>query len=437
MLDLRGQTWWFRMAVPAACLDHFDGKTMYMQSLNTGDIKQAMAQRDILEREVRTLFARVKAGEIITSAEEIAEQRGQIYREAMAAVTQSGDSEALQDLVWAAEAEEDALKEEARERFARAFVGDHPIDHHFDAYLGAIKLAPKTTAERRGVLNHFARWCLAEKFRLPDITRKTAGRYVTEVIEPMDRSTAKKHMTALRGYWEYLLMRGHVTGELKDNPWLGQEVVSKRRRVERGEREEERPYTEDELKRLLYARYPDGIDPDWELLLRDALTISCLSGMRQAEVLTLWIEDVHDGVFDIQQGKTEAAARKVPIHPALAEIIQRRTEGKEARDWLFHELAGLRDPGDTFGKRFNRFRVLLQVDDKRPGKRRSLVNFHSARRWFITEARHAGQQIETIRDVVGHKADKKKDITFGVYTTGASAAQLKACIEAVMLPSGG
>lgn len=435
LLDLRGQTWWFRMAIPAACLDHFHGKTMYMQSLNTGDIKQAMAQRDILEREVRSLFARVKAGEIITSAEEIAEQRGQIYREAMAAVSQSGDREALQDLVWAAEAEEDALKEKARDRFARAFAGDNPVDHHFDAYLDAIKLAPKTTAERRGVLNRFARWCLAEKFRLPDITRRNAGRYVTEVIEPMDRSTAKKHMTALRSYWEYLLSKDHVTGKREDNPWIGQQVSSKKRRVERGDGDDERPYTEDELKRLLYAPYPKGIDPDWEPLLRDALTISCLSGMRQAEILTLWVEEVRDGVFNIQQGKTQAAARKVPIHPALAEIVKRRIEGKQPKDWLFHEVADLRDPGDTFGKRFNPFRKKLGVHELLPGKRRSLVNFHSARKWFTTQARHANQPAETIKDVIGHKADKKKDITFGVYTTGASAAQMKACVEAVKLPS--
>ncbi len=250
----------------------------------------------------------------------------------------------------------------------------------------------------------------------------------------MDRSTAKKHMTALRGYWEYLLMRGHVPGALKDSPWLDQEVANKRRRVERGDNDEERPYTEDELKRLLYAEYPKGMKREWESLLRDALTISCLSGMRQAEVLTLWVEEVHDGVFDIQQGKTQAAARKVPIHPALAEIVERRTKGKQAKDWLFHEVAELINPGDTFGKRFNSFREKLGVDDMRPGRRRSLVNFHSARKWFTTQARHAGQPAETIKDIIGHKADKKKDITFGVYTTGASQLQMKACVEAVVLP---
>jgi integrase len=167
--------------------------------------------------------------------------------------------------------------------------------------------------------------------------------------------------------------------------------------------------------------------------ITDALRISLLSGMRMAEVLTLWVEEAHDGVFDIKQGKTTAAARKVPIHPDLKEIVERRTEGKQPKDWLFHELALERDPGDTFGKRFNRYRKHLKVDDVRPGKRRSLVNFHSARRWFVTEARHAGQPLDTIKDVVGHAPDKK-DITFGVYTKGASEGQLRACVEAVKLP---
>lgn len=408
---------------------------MYLESLQTGDIKIAMAKRDVLETEVRKLFARVKAGEVISSAEERAELRGALTRAAIQEAQQERDYDALHDIVNAAEVEADRLREKARERFERAIAGDHPVDHFLEAYLTAIKLAPKTTNERRGLINKFTRWCTVEKLRLPDITRKAAGRYVTEIIEPMDRSTAKKHMTALRGYWEYLIKRGHVTGKVEDNPWLGQEVSNNRRRVERGDGETERPFTEKELKTLLYSDYPEGMDVDHQQQIVDALRISALSGMRMAEVLTLWVEEVHDDVFDIQQGKTRSAARKVPIHPDLKEIVARRTEGKGPKSWLFHELAEERDPGDTFGKRFNRYRKHLEVDDVRPGKRRSLVNFHSARRWFITQARHAEQPRETIKDVVGHVADKKKDITFGVYTQGASREQMRGCVEAVNLPT--
>ena len=158
-----------------------------------------------------------------------------------------------------------------------------------------------------------------------------------------------------------------------------------------------------------------------------------------SEIITLWVEecplDDHGiGFFNIQQGKTSTAARKVPIHPDLIEIVRRRTYGKKPQDWLFHELVKERDPSDVYGKRFAKYREKLGVDDKREGRRRSLVNFHSFRRWFVTEAERAGQPESTISQVVGHE-EGRKSITFKVYSGGTSDSQRRHCVEAVKLPS--
>jgi integrase len=209
--------------------------------------------------------------------------------------------------------------------------------------------------------------------------------------------------------------------------------------VERGAKEEaERPFTDDEVQRLLLAPFP--MRPEWEDLMRDALKISLLSGMRQAEVLTLWVEEVHEDedeeaglVFDIQQGKTEAAARRVPVHPDLREIVERRTKGKDGKAWLFHECVSLPNPGDTYGKRFRRWREAVGVDDQREGVRRSLVNFHSARRWFATAADRAGVREAVIKDVMGHVPDKA-NVTRRSYIAKSSGAQMRECVEAVKLP---
>ena len=335
----------------------------------------------------------------------------------------------------AEEAEREGLRGAAKVAYESALLGRVAVTEHLEAYLSAAKLAPKTKNARRGLVNHFARWCGGQGMTLDKINRKTAGRYVTQVIDPMHPKTAAEHLLALRQYWIYLYARGHVEdGDDRGGPWSGQQLKNNSRRVERGSREEERPFTAEEVNSLLHSPCPAGMNHEHHASLVDALKVSLLSGMRMDEVLTLWVEEVHDGVFDIQQGKTEAAARRVPIHPSLRELIDRRTKGKGPKDWLFHELRGERDPGDTFGKRFRRYRLKVGVDDKREGKRRSLVNFHSARRWFITAARHAGQPRETIGDVVGHRPDKR-DITFGVYTQGASEAQWRACVEAVQLPA--
>jgi integrase len=85
----------------------------------------------------------------------------------------------------------------------------------------------------------------------------------------------------------------------------------------------------------------------------------------------------------------------------------------------------------AFSKRFGRCRQEVGVHEKRNGQRRSLVNFHSFRRWFITKAEHAGQPENIIRSVVGHK---RPGVIFGTYSGGASLAQRRACVQSIALP---
>lgn len=460
LLVLKHDRWWFRREIPEAARKALGKGRFWMVNLRTADLRTAQRLRDELERETAETFAAIRSGESVSASGLSAREQGILYREAIAAAAEvdPGESDQLGPLdvaTSAAEAAAESFRDEGeRAAFMDALHGYEPVDTHVEAYLGTAKIAPKTRNERRGLIGRFARWATAQKpaLTLDRIDRKRAGRYVSEVIDKLDHpATQTKHLTALRSYWRYLAARGLIdlppgTSLKVGWPWNDQQLEDRSKRVERGGRgQEERPFTEAEVKTLLYAPYPAGVRPEYEAQIRDALRVSLLSGLRMAEVLTLWVEEVRDGpegaglVFDIQQGKTDAAARPVPVHPDLTEIVQRRLRDAKGNDkpgkaWLFDELAAERDPGDTFGKRFARFRKKLGVDDVRPGHRRSLVNFHSARRWFVTEARHAGQPKETIADVVGHVPDKK-DVTFGVYTKGASPAQMRACIEAVKLPA--
>ena len=83
-------------------------------------------------------------------------------------------------------------------------------------------------------------------------------------------------------------------------------------------------------------------------------------------------------------------------------------------------------------KAFTYYRRSLGIDDRRTGRKRSLVNFHSFRRWFITKAEQAGIPESTIATVVGHK---RQGMTFGLYSAGPQLEQLRACVEAVKLPA--
>lgn len=453
LLLLQRNVWWFRQQVPAVVRERIGSKQFIMVNLRTADVVEAKRRRDELESQTRIQFRHIKMGRRATlelpgwkpeSAPRQATmgpaERGAMWREALADARAADDPTAFEiarDLA-ADEAEAFGNDDAKRRAFSDAFTGREEVDHHLETYLSTAGLAPKTTGERRGLVQKFARWAAGKGLILDRIDRRQAGKYVTEAIDPLHPVTQTKHLTALRQYWVYLAKRGHIdlpAGEDRNSgwPWDGQQTEKRGKRVERGSKvEEERPFTDNEVSKLLYAPWPMK-KPDWESQIRDATAISLLTGMRLAEVLTLWVGDVDGDWIDIKEGKTEAAARRVPIHPDLKAIVQRRTEGKAATDWLFHELRTERDPGDTFGKRFKRFREGVGVDDRREGVRRSLVNFHSARRWFATKARHAGHPKETIAQIVGHKADKS-DVTFGVYAREASEGQLKACVGDVKLP---
>lgn len=451
LLSLRGNVWWYRQGIPQAVHKVTGGPKFILINLRTSDIAEAKRRRDEIERATSAQFDEIKTGRRLSlaldgwgdssgvrSAALPPADRGTVTR---AALDASEDADERHLIITAAEAEAEAMQPAQRKAFEDAMAGKVEIEHHLETYLTLAELAPKTTNERRGIIMMFARWCREKGKTLDRVDRRLAGQYASEFLDGKHHVTQGKHLSALRQYWIYLARRGHVTppaGEAVNSgwPWNDQAIEKKGKRVERGAQSaEERPFTDDEVKTLITAEYPfKAADAQ---VMKDVLLASLLSGMRQAEIVTLWVQEVvEEGgelFFDIQHGKTAAAARKVPVHSALAAMVRKRLAGKGPQDMLFDELASASNPSDTFGKRFKRWREAVGVADSREGVRRSLVNFHSARRWFTTKARHAGQSKETIADVIGHRPDKQ-DVTFGVYAREASQDQKRACVEAVTLP---
>lgn len=453
-LSLRGLKYWFKRDIPAAIRSHFDSKSAYLVNLETGDIRAAMARRDELRRETDKMFRDAKSGKSLAPVIDVIREKADVWTKEIAEAAadpwgwtakiyhrrpediEDKDVDTPQEFVEREAEEIERLHgREGRDRFLNLVQGRVDVDHHIDAYLSEAKLAKKTTDERRNLIKRFAGWAKLKGWPLHEITRARAGAYYSEAIAPLDVRTARKHLGSVKLYWDYLIIRGHVAG---DNPWDRQKLPERGRRVERNGKKKERAFTKDEIKTLIYSPYPAGTSKAFEAQLSDAMRISALSGMRESEIVTLWVEECPidengNGYFDLRQGKTGAAERRVPMHPELLEIVKRRSKGKGPQDWLFDELADERDAGDVFGKRFRQYRLKLGVDDKQPGQRRSLVNFHSFRRWFITEAERAGVAESTISSVVGHE-EGRKSITLKTYSDGPAWQQMRACVTAVSLP---
>lgn len=317
-----------------------------------------------------------------------------------------------------------------------------PLKHHAETWLsepgkrGTVR-APRTVMEYRAILNSFALWLGSEGLgaTLEGVSRVVAGRYVSS-LHKQNLSPARMRdiLAALSTYWAWLEARGFA--RRGSNPWKEQDIPKVQKahalRAATGDDDEDdepRPFSDDELV-TLFSKAPDAG-------MRDLMALSALSGMRIAEVCSLTVGQCADGIFDVRGTKTKAARRKVPIHPDLQALVDRRRDGKESDAWLLEEAG---EP-DKFGKRspnmsaaFYRFRLNVEVDERVPGKTVSLVNFHSFRRWFVSEAVKAGTPVHVIRQVVGHE-QPKSDVTLSTYFKGELTEAKRACVAAVMLPA--
>lgn len=289
--------------------------------------------------------------------------------------------------------------------------------------------APKTWGKFDLIMIKLEAWLRGKRggAAVEAVDRKAAGDFLAETQRAMGwtAKTCNSYLSCLSTYWKWMEKRGLIEG----NPWDRQRLETPRKAKE----EEERPFTREEMRRLL------GGDPPG--YLGDLIRLAALTGARLGALVQLRVKDCQGDVFLFQPQKREPGVRRVPIHPDLRAIVARRCEGKPGDAWLFPEVPPAVNPkvarGDKAGKAYRRYAEGLGVVDNVPGTRRDRINFHSFRRWFITEAQEAltagasGYTETTISEVVGHKVE---GMTMGTYKGAASDAQRRACVEAVRLP---
>ncbi|RYC33629.1 hypothetical protein D3273_03980 [Lichenibacterium minor] len=304
-----------------------------------------------------------------------------------------------------------------------------------NAWLAHEPMKPRQQLDYRRAVSKLEAWL--GRVKLPAIiepfTRKLAGRYVSEgfVGEGTHWRTANKDIACLSSYWKFLEGKGFAT----ENVWTRQSVPERRTPVD----ERKRPFTDAEVRTLLAGEAP--------AFLKDAITIAALSGMRVEEIARQKVESIRAGCFTVRDAKTEAGNRSVPIHSALAGIVERRCKDKAPGDYLFPELP-TPAPGSAIErsqkivKAFTKYRRKLGVDDVVAGARQSRVDLHSLRRWFSKKATDAlnggaaGFSPWTLADVMGHNAEKMPlGMTMAHYPGQSDVDTRRACVEAVRLPA--
>lgn len=444
-LEAHGSKWRVVMNVPRA----LQGKlgTKLKRPLGTDSLSEAnrlkwdvvaefraviiQAQRPDMSKDAALASARVRAME---EARRLSLQRNaafeleqvhrvddaiESYAEALA-----GDPVEVGDhghLVY--EPERDAL---AMEFLAVAKGKRTPIDFHHEKYMSMAQVKARTAADDKRAIKYLKAWCAKNgvSAHLQSVTKREAVRFCDDLsglVGKTDPATLNKYISRLSVYWTWLEGRHEVDA----NVWKGRSFKRPLQTTD----QKERPFTDAEMKTLLAGSASPA--------MHDVMRIAALTGARLDAIVCLRVKDCQNDTFVFKPQKKEPGPRLCPIHSDLAEIISRRSEGKGDMDDIFPEWPGpkksnsLRERSFKTSNQFTDYRREVGVDDQKEGKRRSLVNFHSFRRWFITKAEQAGQPESTIAAVVGHK---RKGMTFGVYSAGPLLEQARVCVEAVKLP---
>lgn len=147
--------------------------------------------------------------------------------------------------------------------------------------------------------------------------------------------------------------------------------------------------------------------------------IGLFSGMRLGEITNLKKEDVRSEagvlVFDIQQAKTSAGIRLVPVHSQLVQIgFEDYVAASKANELIFPDTSD-----KSFSKLFGRFLDRLEIND-------SKLVFHSFRHTFIDALRAAKIQEPIIQAIVGQS---RGNVT-SQYGHGYPVDVLKDAVEA-------
>lgn len=275
--------------------------------------------------------------------------------------------------------------------------------NHVDAYLATATMAEKSKSMARRSIVRFAETCPYTA----DVTPQAVQGWIDGQAAGASRATVQRTVTEVRGLWRYMVQRSLAPAT--PDPFAGRHVHGQ-------ESTERKPFAPADVVRLHLLASEAG---DTELA--DIIAVGMWTGARIEEIAALTVADVDLGVgaIVVRAGKTDAAARTIPVHPALAPTLARLIGGR--KDGHVFADMGTSKYGDRSGavsKRFGRLK-------KSAGFGEEYV-YHSIRKTVATMLENAGVSENVAADILGHE---KPRITYGLYSGGATLEVKAAAIR--------
>lgn len=297
-------------------------------------------------------------------------------------------------------------------RFVALATGESVrLDQHLADYIKTLTCEPKSAFMKESTIRKFA-----EEFaHTGDITRRSVQKWADkQVAAGKALATIRRSLSELRGYWGWL--KSHQQVPEDSEPFSGL-TLPKAGKAENGDKR--KPFAPADVVLLHGAALELG---DRELA--DLIALGAFTGCRIEELCALPVGNVGEGYLEIEDAKTEAGWRKVPLHRALVPVVA-RLKGERKEGYL---LAGLNpnkfgDRSAAIGKRFGRLK-----SDKKFG---AAHVYHSIRKTVSTLLENAGVPENVAADILGHE---KPRITYGLYSGGNNLTVLAEAVEKIAYP---
>ena len=256
-----------------------------------------------------------------------------------------------------------------------AFGRATPIDLLHADYLGQLQVKDRTKADDERALRLLLQWCKSEDIRpiLEEMDVKRAHGFGDAIVAltGVNHVTCKKYIGRLSVYWQWLIPRADC---VRENIFAKVRVKGPKTTYD----QKERAFTNGEIARLLMGPATPH--------MHDLMMIGALTGARLDAIVALKVRDTANRCLKFKPQKQEPAPRYVPVHPALAPIIEKRIAGKGPDDDLFPEWPPVAPPSlrERSFKTSNHFTGIPAVRRRRRGRRLLLLRSRKTWRSFLT-----------------------------------------------------
>lgn len=455
-IKLRGKRYWGKVRIPKALVASYGGKQHLEKNLKTSDRTEAEVECGLWEamlriewdaklngREpesssLRAIYQRVKgqaeSGELVVEIEGADSLQTGIEFEIERIADEVGDGNEPTSLqVAKLAALNDAMKKRQGKQVKKRTEYEPDWSELTSDYMGSWKAgggkkATNTASQKLATFELFGKFWNGRPVR--KITKGDASRFYDNLrgmnpdwaCVPSSRNlswsalqetygghhkgladaTMNRHMATLQALWTWAMERDYCEGS---NPFSGYT-----RKLRNGTNSKGYvPWTEQDLKRL-WSTPPARQD------LREVMLVGMFTGMRLNEIASLTWEQVQveDGItyFDIQDAKTPAGERRVPVHPELAWLTNRKPDTGKGRLWPnFRGEGAGNKPGGDAGKIFSGYKNKLGYDRTK--------TFHSFRKNVTGQMERAGVPETAWAQLLGHE----KGFTFRVYSPDGLAME--------------